>query len=188
MDYILLKDYPYEVHADGTVYRTERKSRDGRRNLKRLQICPYKATNGYMVVKLFCPQEGRYKILYLHRLLYSCFVGDIIGLEIDHKDTNKENNDLCNLRAVSHQSNCNNPNSIERYKKANALSAGKFNREKMIAAQGKRNHDRLVRTYKRLVKKHGYCGIWMLMRAGHCGYPRAKRIIIEMQNRNNINQ
>ena len=26
MDYILLKDYPYEVHADGTVYRTERKS------------------------------------------------------------------------------------------------------------------------------------------------------------------
>ena len=87
MDYILLKDYPYEVHTDGTVYRLERKSKNGRRNLKRLQICPHKATNGYMVVRLFCPQEGRYKNIYLHRLLYSCFVGDIIGLEIDHLTT-----------------------------------------------------------------------------------------------------
>jgi hypothetical protein len=188
MDSILLKDYPYEVYADGTIYRTERKSKNGRRNLKRLQICPHKVTNGYMVVKLFCPQEGRYKNIYLHRLLYSCFVGDITGLEIDHWDTNKENNDLDNLRAVSHQSNCNNPNSIERYKKANALSAGKFNRDKMQAAKSKDYYQKLVRTYKRLVKKHGYCGVWMLMKVGHCGYPRAKRIITEMQGENDKHQ
>ena len=116
------------------------------------------------------------------------FHGDITGLEVDHWDGNRANSALSNLRAVSHKSNCNNPKSIERYRESNALSKGKFNRDKMIAAQGKAGYKKLVRTYKRLVKKHGYCGIWMLMKAGHCGYPRAKRIIIEMQDKSEINQ
>ena len=188
MDYILLKDYPYEVHTDGTVYRTERKSRDGKRNLKRLQISPHKATNGYMVVTLFCPQEGRYKNIYLHRLLYSCFVGDITGLEIDHKDTNKENNDLDNLRAVSHQSNCNNPNSLERYKKANALSAGKFNRSKMQAAKSLENKERLKHEYMFMLKETGSVGVYAFMKKAHCNYYTALKVIAEMQNKNDINQ
>lgn len=187
MESILLKDYPYEVFADGTVYRTERKSKNGR-NLKRLRIYPYKATNGYWVVKLYCPKEDCYKKIYLHRLLYSCFVGSVTGLEVDHIDGDRSNAALSNLRAVTHKENTNNPRSIERYKAANALSKNKFNRDKMTEAKSQDYYNKLVRTYKRLVKKHGYCGIMMLMKVGHCGYPRAKKLIAEMEAKSAINQ
>jgi hypothetical protein len=53
----------------------------------------------------------------------------------------------------------------------------------MIAAQGKEQYMKLVETYKKLKKRLGSCGIWMLMKNGHCGYPRAKRIILEMEER-----
>lgn len=183
MESILLKDYPYEVFADGTVYRTERKSKNGR-NLKRLRIFPYKATNGYWVVKLYSPKDDSYKKFYLHRLLYSCFVGSVTGLEIDHIDGDRSNNAVfSNLRAVTHKQNCANEVSRSRYKEANSLDKGKFDRDKMIAAQGKECYKKLVRIYKRLVKKHGCCGIWMLMKEGHCGYPRAKKLVAEMERK-----
>lgn len=180
MESILLKDYPYEVFSDGTVYRTERKSKNGN-NLKRLKIYPYKATNGYWVVKLYCPQEDCYKKIYLHRLLYTCFVSDVTGLEVDHIDGDRSNAVLSNLRAVTHKENCANEVSRKRYKAANALDKGKFDRDRLIAAQSKEYYQKLVRTYKRLKKKYGYCGIWMLMKTGHCGYPRAKKLIEEME-------
>ena len=164
----------------------ERKCKDGK-NMKRKRLCPCRQKSGYSTVKLL-HKDGYFKKFYLHRLVYIAFHGDITEMEVDHIDGDRSNSALSNLRAVSHKSNCNNPTSIERYRESNALSKGKFNRDKMIAAQGKKNHDRLVRTYKRLVKKHGYCGIWMLMKIGHCGYPRARRIIVEMQNRNDVNQ
>lgn len=187
MNYAKLKEYPgYEIYEDGTIFSAERKSKDGK-TLVRKKLYPCKEKNGYSTVRLYA-KDGHYKKFYLHRLVYMAFYGDITGMEIDHIDGNRSNSALSNLRLCNHTTNCRNPRSLERYKKANALSAGKFNRDKMIAAQGRRNHDRLVRTYKRLVKKHGYCGIWMLMKAGHCGYPRAKRIIVEMQNKNDINQ
>jgi hypothetical protein len=58
----------------------------------------------------------------------------------------------------------------------------------MIAAQGKESHDRLVNIYQELKEEHGQVGIWMLMKAGHCGYPRAKKIIAEMDDKNDANQ
>lgn len=188
MNYVKLKEFPgYEIYEDGKIIRTERLSKTGKA-LKRRELFPTKAKNGYRTVRLY-NKDGVMKQFYLHRLIWEAFNGKIPeGYEIDHFSTDRSDNNLNHLRLVSHKDNCNNPKSIERYRESNALSKGKFNREKMIAAQGKRNHDRLVRTYKRLVKKHGYCGIWMLMKAGHCGYPRAKRIIIEMQNENDINQ
>ena len=187
MNFVILNDYPYyEIYDDGTIISIERKCKDGK-NMKRKRLCPCRQKSGYSTVKLL-HKDGYFKKFYLHRLVYMAFHGDITGQEVDHWDGNRANSALSNLRAVSHKSNCNNPKSIERYRESNALSKGKFNRDKMIAAQGKAGYKKLVRTYKRLVKKHGYCGIWMLMKAGHCGYPRAKRIIVEMQNKNDINQ
>lgn len=187
MNFVILNDFPYyEIYEDSTIISIERKCIDGR-TIKRKRLCPCRQKSGYSTVKLL-HKDGYFKKFYLHRLVYMAFHGDITGLEVDHWDGNRANSALSNLRAVSHKSNCNNPKSIERYRESNALSKGKFNRDKMIAAQGKAGYKKLVRTYKRLVKKHGYCGIWMLMKAGHCGYPRAKRIIIEMQDKSEINQ
>ena len=187
MNYAKLKEYPgYEIYEDGTIISDKRKSKNGK-TLTRKKLYPSRAKNGYSTVKLYA-KDGHYKKFYLHRLVYMAFYGDITGQEIDHIDGDRSNSALSNLRLCNHKTNCRNPRSLERYKKANALSAGKFNRDMMIAAQGKRNRDRLVRTYKRLVNKHGYCGIWMLMKVGHCGYPRAKGIIAEMIARNEAKQ
>ena len=187
MEFKTIEGYPYEIYEDGTLFRMERKGRTGR-CLHRIQIRPYKQTNGYLEVRLFNTKENKYKKLYLHRVMYMAFKGDIGGLEIDHIDGNPGNCVLTNLRAVSHKDNCRNEVSLERYRKANALSKGKFNRDRLIAAQGKENHNRLVDTYLELKKVHGNVGIWMLMQKAHCGYPRAKKIITEMEGRNDTNQ
>ena len=188
MNYVILDEYPnYEIYEDGKIIRIERLSKTGK-TLKRRELFPTKAKNGYRTVRLY-NKDGLKKQFYLHRLIWEAFNGEIPeGYEIDHLGGDRSDNCLIRLRMVSHKDNCNNPKSIERYKRANALDKGKFDRDKMISAQGKRNHDRLVRTYKRLVKKYDHCGIWMLMHEGHCGYPRAKRIVSEMEDKNAANQ
>lgn len=186
MEFKTIEGYPYEIYEDGRVFRMERKGRTGR-CLHRIEIKAYKLMNGYLEVRLYNTKENKYKKLYLHRVLYMAFKGDIGDLEIDHIDGNPGNCVLTNLRAVSHRDNCNNEISLARYRASNSLDKGKFDRDRMLAAQGKENHDRLVSIYKELKEEHGQVGIWMLMKAGHCGYPRAKRIIAEMEGENDVN-
>lgn len=197
MEIKLLTDYPYEVHSDGTIYRIERKTRNGRRTLKRLQLRPHKGKNGYVTVKLYCPKEDCYKKIYVHHLIYQTFVGEIPPkYEIDHKnglrsgkdDNGMDANDVRNLRAVTHKENCNNPRSLERYRTSNSLDKGKFDRDKMQAAKSPEAYNKLVNTYLELKREHGHVGIWMLMKVGHCGYPRARRIIVEMESKNDVSQ
>jgi len=190
MEYVILEEFPlYEIYSSGKVIRIQKSSMNGK-ILKRRELYPTKAKNGYMTVRLSRP-NGTFKQFYLHRLIYMAFHSgdDITGLEIDHvnglrsgKDENGvDANALSNLRAVSHKDNCRNEVSRERYRKANSLDKGKFNRDKMMAAQGEENHKRLIRVYKSLKKKHGHCGIFLLMKKGHCGYPRARKIVKEME-------
>lgn len=187
MEFKTIEGYPYEIYEDGRVFRMERKGRTGR-CLHRIEIKAYKLMNGYLEVRLFNTKENKYKKLYLHRVLYMAFKGDIGDLEVEHIDCNPSNCALWNLRAVSHKDNCNNPRTLERYRASNSLDKGKFDRDRMIAAQGKENHNRLVDTYHELKKVHGFVGIWMLMKAGHCGYPRAKKIIAEIEGKNDTSQ
>lgn len=45
--------------------------------------------------------------MYLHRLIYETFIGDIPqGMQINHKDENKMNNDIENLEVVTPKQNC----------------------------------------------------------------------------------
>lgn len=187
-----MEEFPqYEIYPSGKVIRIQKSSMNGK-TLKRRELYPTKAKNGYMTVRLYRP-NGTFKQFYLHRLIYMAFHNgdDITGLEIDHVNGLRSGKDedgvdanaLSNLRAVSHKQNCRNEVSRERYRRANSLDKGKFNRDKMIAAQGKERYKKLAITYKRLVKKHGYCGIMMLMKVGHCGYPRAKKLIAEMSEK-----
>jgi len=78
----------YSVSSDGEVLSL-------RRGKHLSQCCE---TKGYMSVML-C-NNGVSKRVLVHRLVYSEFVGDISG-QIDHKDGNRKNNKLENLRDVT---------------------------------------------------------------------------------------
>lgn len=62
--------------------------------------------NGYLLVSLSI--NGKSKNFSVHRLVYESFIGDIIeGREIDHINTKRSDNRLCNLRMLTHLENCN---------------------------------------------------------------------------------
>ena len=76
-----------------------------------------KKIDGYMVVDLY--KDGKRKKFYVHRLVAQEFIGNIPeGYEIDHKDINKKNNNVNNLKIVTHKENQNNILSIERERKS----------------------------------------------------------------------
>lgn len=178
-----IKDFPrYEVSDQGEVWRKACKAYDGS-NLKRKQLKASKGKNGYPMVYL-CNGMGQRRKFYLHRLVYETFIGEIPPkYEIDHTDGDRENNCASNLRAVTHKENCNNPKSIERYKEANSLEKGKFNREKMQAAKSKKNKERLKQEYIIIWTQEGCVGVWRLMKQAHCGYKTALKVISEMQGK-----
>jgi len=189
MKFVTLNEYPnYEIHSNSKVFRIKKEANNGK-ILKRRELFPTRAKNGYRTVKL-TNKDGKIKQLYLHRLVYMAFNGEIPpGLEVSHEDCNRSNNKLDNLKLLTHAQNCRNPESIKHYKAANQLSNGKFDRDRMIAAQGKEKHDRLIKTYQKLKEElDGHVGIWMLMKVGHCNYYRAKRIISEMESENDVSR
>ena len=187
MNFVTLKDYPnYEIYENGMII-SRRKIGMGGKILKRKEIRPTRAKNGYCTVRLL-NNNGKLRQFYLHRLVYMAFCGSIEGKEIDHIDGNRANCALSNLRAVSHQQNCSNEVSIERYRIANSLDKGKYDYERLQLARSKEYYDKLVATYKALCLEHGKVGVMMLMRTGHCGYPRAKKLVAEMEAKSAINQ
>lgn len=182
MRFVKLDQFPnYEIYENGMIIRAKRLCNNGK-VLSRREIKPTKNANGYRSVRLY-NKNGIMKQFYLHRLVYMAFWGDIAGLEIDHLDGNRDNCALSNLSATTHINNCRNEISRERYKMANSLDKGKYDFERLRQARTKEYYENLVETYKRLMEQHGYVGTWMLMKTGHCGYPRAKRIISEMEEK-----
>lgn len=179
MDYRVLKQLPnYEIYEDGTVWRKEHTTINGT-HLKRMQIFPYIAKNKYLVVVLHDSKSNRVQ-KYLHRLVFEAFFGSIPrNYEVDHIDGDKNNCHVQNLRISTHRANCNNPSSIARYKAANSLCKGKFDRDKMIAAQGKEAYDMAYKTYLEQIRLYGSCGVWKLMKVAHVGYQRACKIVRE---------
>src|SRR4051812_18523749 len=64
-------------------------------NHKGMILTPYLTRNGYLQIELNNRRKRRYLV---HRLVWAAFNGDIPSkLEVNHKDTNKENNKLSNL-------------------------------------------------------------------------------------------
>ena len=82
-----IKDYEdeYEVSNLGRV-----------RNKKTKKILKLKKEKGYLRVGLF--KNGKKKYYLVHRLVYEAFIGEIPnGMQVNHKDENKENNVLSNI-------------------------------------------------------------------------------------------
>lgn len=92
----------YQVNGKGEV-----KSLNYRNTGKEKIMRTWKNNKGYLYVDL-C-KNCKYERFLVHRLVYEAFYGKIpAGMEIDHIDTNRQNNSVENLRCVTHKENKNN--------------------------------------------------------------------------------
>lgn len=92
--------YDRWVSKDGLVYRYDKKN-------DRLVLCKLTLLHGYQIITCQQPKKG---IVLIHRMVYETFNGEIPqGYEIDHINTVKTDNNLENLRCVTHTENNNNP-------------------------------------------------------------------------------
>lgn len=78
------------------------------KRLKGRMLKPKRAGMGYCSVCLSRPIAGRttkesYK--FIHRLVAAAFIGCVDGMEVNHKDGNKENNHVSNLEIVCRTEN-----------------------------------------------------------------------------------
>jgi DNA-binding transcriptional regulator YiaG len=92
----------YDISDDGQIARIATHGIEPKKILRLLK--PHKKPNGYLATDLQVGQE-RYRS-YVHRLVYRAFRGEIpIGLEINHLDGDKSNNNLSNLELVTRSAN-----------------------------------------------------------------------------------
>lgn len=89
-------DGDYQVSNLGRVKSTKKWRGD-----KSCRILSGYTKNDYPVVSLGRPR----KEFYVHRLVATCFLGHNNGMEVNHKDGDKANNQLTNLEWVSHSEN-----------------------------------------------------------------------------------
>jgi hypothetical protein len=69
---------------------------------------PFDDKDGYERIKIY-NNQGKRKAYRVHDLVARCFVGDIpYGMEVDHRDLNRKNNRVDNLRIVTHSENMKN--------------------------------------------------------------------------------
>jgi hypothetical protein len=70
------------------------------------ELIPSYNPSGYLYYKLSIG-NCKYDYIRAHRAVYQSFIGKIPkGKEIDHIDNNRHNNNISNLRAVTHSENC----------------------------------------------------------------------------------
>lgn len=94
-----IEKYKRYIDNDCVIYR---KNKDG----KLVQVKVTVNNSGYG----FITCEGQNKVS-VHRLVYEAFKGEIPeGMEIDHIDRNRRNNNPDNLRVVTHKENMLNRN------------------------------------------------------------------------------
>lgn len=178
--YKILKEYPhYEIYDNGMVIRRSHRTTRGV-FLKRKEIAQCRQKNGYRVIHLK-NKDDRSCHLYVHRIVWEAFHGSVpCGYEIDHISTDRNDCSLSNLRLVTHAENCNNPITLGSYRMSNSLASGKYNRESIQYGRTKESYIKAKETYIKLYTMFGACSVTCLIQAAHVGYPRAKRIINEV--------
>lgn len=89
--------------VDGQIWRKEYVSKDGRNIKRRVFENIVNHHTGY------CYRKFKGRMVGYHRIMWVLVHGDIPnGLDIDHIDGNRLNNDISNLRLVTRRQNCHN--------------------------------------------------------------------------------
>ena len=97
----------YYISPEGTVYSTKYSKRYNHTGELRL-LKPRTHPSGYLYVGLFKAGATCKERLWrrVHRLVVETFIGPIAdGLEVNHKDLNKHNNNVSNLEIVTRRQN-----------------------------------------------------------------------------------
>lgn len=99
----------YKISNLGNVMSCERYARvcgGGKRLLPQMILKPYKSTGGYLQVNL--RKNGGFKPKLIHRLVAIAFIPNKNNLpEVNHKDEDKENNNVENLEWCTSKYNAN---------------------------------------------------------------------------------
>ena len=100
--------------------------------LGRVKCVDYRGTGKEKILKPFLNDNGYFRLAidgvkkYVHRLVLEAFIPNPEKKPcIDHKDTNRANNIVGNLKWVRHNENCNNP-LTRKHMSENAAMLGKF--------------------------------------------------------------
>lgn len=97
----------YYISPDGTIYSTKYSKRYNHEGKLRL-LKPRTHPSGYLYAGLFKGVGSSKQRLWrrVHRLVVESFIGPIAdGLEVNHKDLNKHNNNVDNLEIVTRRQN-----------------------------------------------------------------------------------
>jgi len=97
----------YYISPDGTIYSTKYSKRYNHEGKLRL-LKPRTHPSGYLYAGLFKGVGSSKQRLWrrVHRLVVESFIGPIPdGLEVNHKDLNKHNNNVSNLEIVTRREN-----------------------------------------------------------------------------------
>jgi hypothetical protein len=97
----------YYISPDGTIYSTKYSKRYNHEGKLRL-LKPRTHPSGYLYAGLFKGVGSSKQRLWrrVHRLVVETFIGPIPdGLEVNHKDLNKHNNNVSNLEIVTRKQN-----------------------------------------------------------------------------------
>lgn len=85
----------------------------------------HKSVDGYVKLTLAC-EDGKSRTFYYHIVMWEHFNGDIPkGMQINHNDEDKENNNINNLSLMTPKDNCNYGN---RTQKGIETKQGRYNR------------------------------------------------------------
>lgn len=97
----------YFVADNGTIYSRKISKRYNQFGEMRV-VKPRKHPSGYLYVGMYIGAGKNKKRLWrrVHRVVVQAFIGNIPkGMDVDHRDGNRHNNDVSNLRIVTHSEN-----------------------------------------------------------------------------------
>lgn len=107
MTSITINETEYRIHPEFDLYAG---SKNGKiiNIVKKKPFEGYPASNGYKICFVRRHKQRGYKNLYVHRFIYECFNGHISNhdMVIDHINSIRDDNRLCNLKLVTQQENC----------------------------------------------------------------------------------
>ena len=104
---IIINNCSYKTHP---IYNLYAGSKDGRiiHIIKQKPHFGNKTYTGYLQITVRKFGESGKKNYRVNRFVYECYYGVIPnnGMQVDHKDDNKENDKLCNLQLLTPSENC----------------------------------------------------------------------------------
>ena len=161
----------FGANKDGQIYN---------KKTKRVSI-GLKKSSGYMGITL--QQIGfKKKNYYIHRLVHECFKGPIPdGMQINHIDSNKQNNCIDNLEVVTHSENMKHSYKAKKYKTKIEITSDQPIESIKLEIKMKESDDEFTENEKQLIDKKYNA---MMKKINNGNFPYQKQLQEHFPNMN----